>query len=96
MAAAALVLFDAEIDRAVRRAVCHAARHQLFDQGNNVGDLFAGAGRLVGAQAVERLEILEKRRLELRRVVAQRGFVSRARRMILSSTSVMFMTCRTA
>ena len=62
-AAARLVFFDAEINRAVRRAISHAAGHQLFDQRNNFGDVVAGAGRFVRTQAVERLEILEEGRL---------------------------------
>ena len=36
--------------------------------------MFAGAGRVVGAQAVEGLEILEERRLVFGGVVAQGGF----------------------
>ena len=40
---------------------------------NNVSDAFGGAGRFVGTQAAQGLEILEERRLIFGGVIAQRG-----------------------
>jgi len=74
-AAAVLVFPDAEIDRAIRRAISHPAGHQRFDQGDDLRDMLRGAGRLVRTQAVQAQKILKKRGLKFRGVLGQRCLV---------------------
>jgi hypothetical protein len=57
--------------------------------------VLGGAGDDLRALDAQRLQILKKRLLEARRVLADGMPAAAALRMILSSTSVMFMTWRT-
>ncbi len=73
-AAGAAVFFDAEIDGSIRCAIGNSAGDELFNQLNNIANNVPGRSRrLVGAQAIERLKILEERRLKLRGIIRKRG-----------------------
>ena len=73
LAAAAAILFDAEIDRTVRSFVGSAAGDQFIDQRNDVADVPGRARGVLRTAAAERVEVFEKFRL-----VSGRVFLARA------------------
>ena len=60
-AASGSVLCDAEVNRPVRRGIGDSARHEFFDQGNNLLNEGRRMRRLMRQQASKRLKILKKR-----------------------------------
>src|SRR5260370_18825860 len=72
LAARVPVFLDAEINRAVCRFVSETASDELLDERDDVRYVFRRAGRLVWQAAVQRAQVLKKRRLEPARELAQR------------------------
>ena len=88
---------DAEVPGAVLGLVGDVLRGELLDERDHLRNAVGGAGDVLGALDAEGVEVLEEGALEAWRCTRAMGTpAAAALRMILSSTSVMFMTWLTA